>query len=97
MFNYDFFIGVLGEDVDDEYRYAGYQDPKIMLTTSHEPSSRLKMFIKELRLIFPNAKRMNRGKYELKELIHACRANDVSDFIVVHEHRGKFFFKSPLF
>uniref|UniRef100_A0A1A9W3L5 Brix domain-containing protein n=1 Tax=Glossina brevipalpis TaxID=37001 RepID=A0A1A9W3L5_9MUSC len=81
-------IKVLGENIDDEYRYAGYEDPKIMLTTSHEPSSRLKMFIKELRLIFPNAKRMNRGKYELKELIHACRANNVTDFIVVHEHRG---------
>lgn len=34
---------------DDEYRYAGVQDPKIMITTSREPSSRLKMFAKELR------------------------------------------------
>lgn len=24
----------------------------------------------------------------MKQLIHACRANDVTDFIVVHEHRG---------
>ncbi|XP_005183289.1 U3 small nucleolar ribonucleoprotein protein IMP4 [Musca domestica] len=75
-------------NVDDEYRYAGSEDPKIMITTSHEPSARLKMFVKELRLIFPNAQRMNRGKYELKQLIHACRANDVTDFIIVHEHRG---------
>ncbi|XP_077287863.1 U3 small nucleolar ribonucleoprotein IMP4 isoform X2 [Arctopsyche grandis] len=73
---------------DDEYRYAGVQDPKIMITTSREPSSRLKMFAKELRLIFPNSQRMNRGKYEMKQLIHACRANDVTDFIVIHEHRG---------
>lgn len=73
---------------DDEYRYAGCEDPKIMITTSHDPSARLKMFVKELRLIFPNAQRMNRGKYEMKQLIHACRANDVTDFIVIHEHRG---------
>lgn len=32
--------------LDDEYRWAGVEDPKIMLTTSHDPSSRLKMFVK---------------------------------------------------
>lgn len=73
---------------DDEYRWAGVEDPKIMITTSRDPSSRLKMFVKELRLIFPNAQRMNRGNYEMKQLINACRANDVTDFILVHEHRG---------
>jgi len=59
-----------------------------MITTSRNPSARLKMFAKELRLIFPNSQRMNRGKYEMKQLVHACRANDVTDFILVHEHRG---------
>lgn len=73
---------------DDEYRYAGCEDPKIMITTSRDPSARLKMFVKELRLLLPNAQRMNRGNYELKQLVHACRANDVTDFIIVHEHRG---------
>ncbi|EDV93918.1 U3 small nucleolar ribonucleoprotein protein IMP4 [Drosophila grimshawi] len=72
----------------DEYQYAGCQDPKIMLTTSHEPSSRLKMFVKELRLIFPNAQQMNRGKYQINALMQACRANNFTDFIIVHEHRG---------
>ncbi|XP_055697140.1 U3 small nucleolar ribonucleoprotein protein IMP4 [Phlebotomus papatasi] len=73
---------------DDEYRYAGCEDPKIMITTSRDPSVRLKMFVKELRLLFPNAQRMNRGNYEVKQMVHACRANDVTDFIVVHETRG---------
>lgn len=36
---------------DDEYRYAGVEDPKIMITTSREPSARLKMFVKELRYV----------------------------------------------
>lgn len=80
--------GTFANSQDDEYRYAGVEDPKIVITTSRDPSSRLKMFVKELRLIFPNAQRMNRGHYEMKQLIHACRANDVTDFIVVHEHRG---------
>ena len=31
---------------DDEYRWAGVEDPKIVITTSRDPSSRLKMFAK---------------------------------------------------
>uniref|UniRef100_A0A8D8BNW4 U3 small nucleolar ribonucleoprotein protein IMP4 n=2 Tax=Culex pipiens TaxID=7175 RepID=A0A8D8BNW4_CULPI len=73
---------------DDEYRFAGCEDPKIMITTSRDPSAKLKQFVKEIRLIFPNAQRMNRGNFEMKQLIHACRANNVTDFIVIHEHRG---------
>ncbi|XP_066601110.1 U3 small nucleolar ribonucleoprotein protein IMP4 [Prorops nasuta] len=80
--------GAVANNEDDEYRWAGVENPKIVITTSRDPSSRLKMFVKELRLIFPNSQRMNRGNYEMKQLIHACRANDVTDFIVVHEHRG---------
>lgn len=40
-------------------------------------------------MIFPNAQRLNRGNYEMKQLLDACRANSVTDFIVVHEHRGQ--------
>lgn len=32
--------------MDDEYRWAGVEDPKVMITTSRDPSSRLKMFAK---------------------------------------------------
>ncbi|XP_069503671.1 U3 small nucleolar ribonucleoprotein protein IMP4 isoform X1 [Ambystoma mexicanum] len=74
--------------VDDEYRWAGVEDPKIMITTSRDPSSRLKMFAKEVKLIFPNAQRMNRGKHEMGSLVQACKANSVTDLIIVHEHRG---------
>ncbi|RWS15079.1 U3 small nucleolar ribonucleoprotein IMP4-like protein, partial [Dinothrombium tinctorium] len=74
---------------DDEYIWAGVEDPKIVITTSRDPSARLKQFAKELKLIFPNSQRLNRGNYEVKKLIDACRANDVTDFIVVHETRGQ--------
>ncbi|KAH7937743.1 hypothetical protein HPB49_015166 [Dermacentor silvarum] len=79
--------GVVSHE-DDEYRWAGVRDPKIVVTTSRDPSSKLKQFAKEIRLIFPNSQRMNRGGYEMKQLIEACRANEVTDFIVVHETRG---------
>ena len=32
--------------VDDEYRWAGCEDPKIVITTSRNPSAKLKMFAK---------------------------------------------------
>lgn len=47
--------------VDDEYAHAGERDPKILITTSRDPSSRLTQFAKELKLVFPNAERINRG------------------------------------
>lgn len=40
-----FLTGVTNH-VDDEYRWAGVEDPKVMITTSRDPSSRLKMFAK---------------------------------------------------
>ena len=31
----------------------------------------------EMKLIFPNSQRMNRGHYDIKKLVQACRANEV--------------------
>lgn len=38
------------------------------MTTSRDPSSRLKMFIKEIKLIIPNSQRVNRGASKLDEV-----------------------------
>lgn len=75
--------------VDDEYAYAGVKDPKICITTSHDPSSRLKRFAKEVRLLFPNSQRVNRGNAKVSELVETCVAADFTDIIVLHEHRGE--------
>lgn len=74
--------------VDDEYDRAGIEDPKILITTSRNPSSKLLQFSKELRLVFPNAHRVNRGTYVMGEIASACRANAITDLIMIHEHRG---------
>ncbi|XP_075921624.1 U3 small nucleolar ribonucleoprotein IMP4-like [Petromyzon marinus] len=58
-----------------------------MATTSRDPSSLLKRFIKEMKLILPNAQPMNHGGHKLQALVWACCANAVNDFIVLHEHR----------
>ncbi|KAI6010695.1 Brix-domain-containing protein, partial [Pisolithus orientalis] len=74
--------------IDNEYSRAGMYDPKLVITTSRDPSSKLLQFAKEMRLVFPNSHRINRGNYVVKELVDACRANDVTDLIILHEHRG---------
>jgi len=75
--------------MDDEYEKAALQDPKIFITTSRDPSSKLIQFTKELALIVPNAQRKNRGNHVMKELVEACRTNEMTDLIIVHETRGE--------
>ncbi|KAF9923053.1 snoRNA-binding rRNA-processing protein imp4 [Linnemannia zychae] len=75
--------------IDDEYALAGVYDPKVLVTTSRDPSSRLQQFAKEMRLVFPNSQRINRGGHVMKEIVDACKANDVTDLIILHEHRGE--------
>ena len=49
---------------------AGFEDPKVCVTTSRDPSSRLKKFIKEIKLITPNSQRINRGASKLDEVLN---------------------------
>jgi len=42
-----------------------------------------------MKLILPNSQRLNRGNYVLGQLVSACKANDVTDLIIIHEHRGE--------
>ncbi|NXH18707.1 IMP4 protein, partial [Bucco capensis] len=74
---------------DDEYQWVGLEPPKVMVTTSREPSSRLRVFAKEVCLLIPGARRMNRGRAELGALVGACRAAGVTDLLVLHETRGR--------
>ena len=39
--------------------------------------------------MFPGAQRMNRGNHEIPALVQACRANNVTDLVIVHETRGQ--------
>lgn len=43
----------------------------------------------EMKLMFPGAQRMNRGNHEVKNLVHACKSNNVTDLVIVHETRGQ--------
>ena len=74
--------------VDSEYANAGVADPRVLITTSHDPSSKLTQFLKEVKLIVPNAQRMNRGGHTVKTIVDTCRAEGFSDLVVLQEHRG---------
>lgn len=79
----------LQSHVDDEYASAGYRDPRVCVTTSRDPSSRLRQFAAEVRLIFPSAQRINRGSTTTKEIVDAARNADFTDIVLVQETRGE--------
>ena len=76
------------DGIDSEYFNAGVSDPKVLVTTSRDPSSKLVQFLKEVKLLVPNSQRMNRGGHTVNEIVEMCRGEGYSDLVVVQEHRG---------
>jgi U3 small nucleolar ribonucleoprotein protein IMP4 len=79
----------LRDPLDDEYAMSGIEPPKILLTTSRDPSSKLIQFAKEMSLVIPGTSRMNRGNHVIRELSGASRRHGFTDLIMVHETRGR--------
>eukprot|EP00429_Kryptoperidinium_foliaceum_P001692 CAMPEP_0176010534 /NCGR_PEP_ID=MMETSP0120_2-20121206/4818_1 /TAXON_ID=160619 /ORGANISM="Kryptoperidinium foliaceum, Strain CCMP 1326" /LENGTH=191 /DNA_ID=CAMNT_0017343369 /DNA_START=33 /DNA_END=606 /DNA_ORIENTATION=+ len=71
--------------VDDEYGDAGLIEPRVCVTTSRDPSSRLKQFCKEVKLLIPNSVRINRGNNRVDELMESCKQAEFSDIVIVQE------------
>ncbi len=40
-------------------------------------------------IVMPNAERINRGGYVLEDLINLCRNKNLTDVVILHEHRGQ--------
>lgn len=75
--------------LDDEYAaLSGIRDPRLLVTTSRDPSSRLSTFAKEIRLLLPTSLRLNRGNLVLAHLVESAKAADLTDMLLLHEHRG---------
>ena len=75
--------------IDDEYGDAGLAEPVVCVTTSRDPSSRLKQFAKEIKLLIPNSTRINRGNNRVDELVSSCKESEFTDIVVVQETRGE--------
>lgn len=76
-------------EMDDEYAMlSGVVDPRVLVTTSRDPSSRLSGFAKEIRLLLPTSIRLNRGNHILPDLVKSAISSGLHDVILLHEHRG---------
>ncbi|PHH90202.1 hypothetical protein CDD83_4246 [Cordyceps sp. RAO-2017] len=76
-------------DLDDEYaQLSGIVDPRVLVTTSRDPSARLSAFAKEIRLLLPTSIRLNRGNLILPDLVRSAQSSGLSDIVLLHEHRG---------
>jgi U3 small nucleolar ribonucleoprotein protein IMP4 len=76
-------------DVDDEYAaLSGIVEPRVLVTTSRDPSARLSAFAKEIRLLLPTSVRLNRGNLILPDLVKSAQSAGLSDIVLLHEHRG---------
>jgi len=76
--------------LDDEYaQLSGVVDPRIIVTTSRDPSTRLGKFAKEIRLLLPTSIRLNRGNMVLPNIVQSAKSACMSDVVLLHEHRGK--------
>jgi len=74
---------------DDEYAQAGLRDPRVCVTTSRDPSARLRQFASEVRLLFPGAQRINRGSTTAKAIVDAARDAEFTDIVLLQETRGE--------
>jgi U3 small nucleolar ribonucleoprotein protein IMP4 len=81
--------GAVHSHIDDEYGDAGLLDPRVCVTTSRDASSRLKQFAKEIKLLLPNATRINRGNNRVDSLMESCRQSEFTDVVIVQETRGE--------
>ncbi|CAH6721821.1 U3 small nucleolar ribonucleoprotein protein Imp4p [[Candida] jaroonii] len=76
-------------NIDDEYAMSsGVVEPEVLVTTSRSPSVKLLQFSKEIQLLIPNCRKVNRGGYVVPDLIQSSIKSGYSDMIVLHEHRG---------
>ncbi|KEY73726.1 hypothetical protein S7711_06302 [Stachybotrys chartarum IBT 7711] len=76
-------------DLDDEYSaLSGIVEPRVLVTTSRDPSARLSAFSKEIRLLLPTSVRLNRGNLILPDLVRSAQAAGLSDIVLLHERRG---------
>lgn len=78
----------LRKTIDDEYALAGVEDPRVLVTTSRDPSQKLLEFAKEIRLMFPNAVRINRGSSPISQIMDAARKESYSDVVMLSESKG---------
>jgi U3 small nucleolar ribonucleoprotein protein IMP4 len=61
---------------------------RILITTSHRPSRRVRSFINDLKLAIPNTVKVNRGKMGLHDVMTTALENRCDRIIIVSRWKG---------
>jgi len=64
------------------------QAGRVLVTTSHRPSQRVRSLAKELAAVLPGGVRVNRGKRSLQDLYYDARSVGASRVVVVTTRKG---------
>lgn len=64
------------------------KEPRVLTTTSIDASTKLRTFSKEIRLVFPTGKRLNRGTMTPPDIVRSAETKGLTDIVLLHEHRG---------
>lgn len=78
------------DDALDEFAayFSGDKTPKILITSSVNPSKVVHEFIQELLTVFPNSEFKKRRKYHLKEIVQYCKnQGEYTDVMVINEDK----------
>ncbi|KAF9879462.1 glutamate decarboxylase [Colletotrichum karsti] len=70
----DFSYDEIADEIQPRLLDDEYQDPRVLIATSRPPLSRLQAFSKEIRLLLPTAKSVNRDGMTLKDLVRVANA-----------------------
>ena len=78
---------VLGENSFDEFaeHFSGERPPRIVVTTSRYPSSKLMAFLEIIVDLFPNCEYRKRGAVPIKEVVKAASKRDFTMLMVFTE------------
>ena len=61
---------------------------RILVTTSHRPSQRVRSFVKDLASVLPNAVRRNRGKATMRDLYYEAVSIGANRVVIVGGRKG---------
>ncbi len=62
--------------------------PRLVITTSRRTSNRVRSFVRELCIVFPNVIRLTRGGLSLDEVLARARSVNAKAVLVVTIHKG---------
>jgi ribosome production factor 1 len=82
---------VKGEEAVDEFAtyFSGNRRPKIVITTSINPSKRIYDFVRELLQVIPNSYYYARKAFTLQQITQWCVEREFTDLIVINEDRKR--------